>query len=322
MPLLKALKICLMPKLLTITFSPCIDKSVRISDLLPEKKTHCSDPVIEPGGGGINIARAINKLGYAAIAVYPAGGCRGETFNQLLRQEAVPIMPIETSLEMRENLNVADLGTGRQYRFVMPGVALFPQELKGCMDAIQAVEDPGFIIVSGSLPPGLPATIFQELGKIAREKKARLIVDTSKEALQQLKGCGVFLIKPNLAELGVLSGRKDISQGQVETVAREVIENGYCEIVVVSIGATGAMLITRDMAITAIPPVIQPKSTVGAGDSLVAGLVIAISEGRKLDEAIRYGVACGTAACLNEGTALCNPDDVARIYSKTKINKA
>lgn len=308
-----------MPNLLTVTFSPCFDKSVKITSILPEKKMHCFNPVIEPGGGGINIARAIKKLGYAAIALYPAGGCLGTAFNDLMAREEVPVIPIKTSLEMRENLHVSDLGSDRQYRFVMPGIELFPAELKSCLDAIRAVDNPGFIIVSGSLPPGLTGNIFQELGKIAQDKKAKLIVDTSKEALLSLKGCGVYLIKPNLAELGVLSGKKDINPEQVEAVAREVIANGYGEIVVVSIGATGAMLVTKDLAIKAIPPAIHPKSTVGAGDSLVAGLAIAISEGRKLEDVIRYGVACGTAACLNEGTALCKPDDVARIYSITKI---
>ena len=146
-----------------------------------------------------------------------------------------------------------------------------------------------------------------------------MVVDTSGEALLQVKDCGVFLIKPNLAELSLLAGRKEIHLADIEQVAREVIANGYSEIVVVSIGATGAMLISKDAVYRAIPPVITPKTTVGAGDSLVAGLVMSMNEGRSLADSLRFGVSCGTAACLHPGTALFTRADADKIYLMTRV---
>ena len=308
-----------MPNLLTITFSPCIDKSVKIPILLPEKKMHCSFPVYEPGGGGINIARAIRKLGFITTAIYPAGGSSGLEFGKMLHQEGVPVIVVETNNEIRENLHVVDQASNLQYRFVMPGVSLLQQEIEGCMAAIKNSPDSAFIIISGSMPPGVPADIFQQIGKIARDKNAKLIIDTSSEALLHTKDCGVFLLKPNISELSILAGRKEIHLDEIETVAREVMAKGYCEILVISIGASGAIMVTGDKIFRAIPPVIKPKGTVGAGDCLVAGLVIAFSQGKSMEDTIRYGVSCGTAACLNEGTALCRPEDVYRIFRLTRV---
>jgi 6-phosphofructokinase 2 len=316
------LKIYFMPNLLTITFSPCIDKCVTVPNLLPEKKMHCTPPIYEPGGGGINSGRAIMKLGYNATAIYPAGGCTGLQFGRMLQQEKVPAMVIETNSELRENLHVVDTASNLQYRFVMPGVSLLPQEIEACLAAISNTPDPGIIIISGSIPQGVPTDIFRLIGKIAKDKKAKLILDTSGEALLHTKDCGIFLLKPNIAELCMLAGRKEIHLDQVEMVAREVMANGYCEMMVVSIGSTGAMLVTHDKVFRAIPPVIKPKSTVGAGDSLVAGLVIALSQGKSMEDTIRYGVSCGTAACINEGTALCKPEDVDRIFRLTRVFNA
>ncbi|ULQ53816.1 1-phosphofructokinase family hexose kinase [Flavihumibacter fluvii] len=311
-----------MPNLVTITFSPCIDKSVTVPVLLPEKKLHCTEPILEPGGGGINIARAINKLGYSATAIYPAGGCTGAQFSSILATEHVPVIVIESKYEMRVNLNVLNEATNLQYRFIMPGIELLPGEWQACLNAIDSIKDPSYIIVSGSLPPGVPIDIFHQIAGIARQKKARLIVDTSREALLQLKDCGVFLLKPNLSELSMLAGRNEIHLEQIESVAREVIANGYCEMMVVSIGSTGAMLVTKDKVFRAIPPAVKIKGTVGAGDSMVAGLVISLNLGKSFEDTIRYAVACGTAACLNAGTALCNQQDVERLLSLTRVFNA
>lgn len=308
-----------MPNLLTITFSPCMDKSVSVNGLLPEKKMHCTTPIFAPGGGGINIARAIKKLGHPATAIFPVGGYTGQKFVQLLKEEGVDTIGIESRNEMRENLDVLDASTNQQYRFVMPAVDLLHNEWKDLLEAIRNHETLKYIIVSGSMPRGFPEDIFQLISTIAKEKNIRLVVDTSGEALLQVKDCGVFLIKPNLAELSLLAGRKEIHLADIEQVAREVIAKGYAEIVVVSIGATGAMLISKDGVFRAIPPVIKPKSTVGAGDSLVAGLVISLSEGRSLADSLRFGVSCGTAACLQPGTTLFTRADVDQIYLLTRV---
>ena len=304
-----------MSSIITITFSPCIDKSTAVAALVPEKKLVCATPKLEPGGGGINIARAIKKLGGAATAIFPSGGYTGKYFNHLLEKENIPAVIIETANETRENIIVVDEATNNQYRFGMPGTGLTAAEWKKCLLAVEEMSDVEFIIASGSLPPGVPDTIYALLAKIAKSKNAKFIVDTSGEALKHAAAEGVYMLKPNLGELSSLAGKKEIQPSEVKTIAREIIAKGNCEVIVVSMGADGAMLVTAEIAGIFKPPAVERKSTVGAGDSMVAGIVFYLAQGKDLTQSVQYGVACGTAATLNAGTELCKKEDADRLYS-------
>lgn len=303
---------------ITVTFSPCIDKSTSVPVLIPEKKIKCASPKLEPGGGGINVARAITKLGGNAIAVYPAGGYTGQYFNQLLADEKIPAIIIETKEETRENIIILEQSTNHQYRFGMPGTVLHQSEWQQILDRIEEIENPAFIVASGSLPPGVPVNIFARIAGIAKKKNARFIADTSGKALQEAIAEGVYMIKPNLGELSDLAGQDNLHPDEVPSIARQLIEKGNCEMIIVSMGADGALLVTKDMIQSIRPPVVNIKSTVGAGDSMVAGIVLALSKGKNPEDAARYGVACGTAATMNPGTELCRLKDVEKLYSIIK----
>lgn len=304
-----------MPAVITLTFSPCIDKSTTVPSLIPEKKLKCSAPKLEPGGGGINVARAIKKLGGDAIAVFPSGGYTGKFFNHLMEKEGVASIIVETEAETRENIIVLEESTNNQYRFGMPAAALQENEWKACVEAIEKAGHPEFIVVSGSMPPGVPLTVFDQLATMAKNKKAKLIVDTSGNALKHAVAAGVNLIKPNIGELASLAGVERIELDKVEEFSKEVIEKYKCEVVVVSLGKNGAMLVTKDATYNALPPEVERKSTVGAGDSMVAGIIYSLSKGMDLKNALQYGVACGTAATMNSGTELCNKKDADFLYS-------
>ncbi len=304
-----------MHTIITITFSPCIDKSTSVPSLIPEKKLKCTAPILEPGGGGINVARAIHKLGGKATAIFPSGGYTGKFFNHLLEKEMIPSVIIESGNETRENIIVLDESTNDQYRFGMPGTVLSEPEWKQCLKAVEEIKDVEFIIASGSLPPGVPENIYARLAKIAKSKNAKFIVDTSGEALQHAADEGVYLLKPNLGELSSLAGKKELQQDEVTDIARDIIAKGQCEVMVVSMGASGAMLVTNDVSEIFTPPQVKRISTVGAGDSMVAGIVYYLSIGKTLAAAVQYGVACGTAATLNPGTALCKKADADRLYT-------
>jgi 6-phosphofructokinase 2 len=301
--------------IVTLTFSPCIDKCTTVPELIPEKKLRCSLPKLEPGGGGINVARAIKKLGGEAIAVYPAGGYTGKFFNHLLKKESIPTIIIETISETRENIIVVEETTNRQYRFGIPGEILSENEWRKCIQAIEGVTDIAYIIASGSLPPGVPADVYRELAKIAKRKQARLVVDTSGEALKQVAKEGAYLLKPNLGELSFLAGEEKIKPEMAGEIAKALIRQGTSEIIVVSMGAAGALLVSEKEEWLATPPAVAIKSTVGAGDSMVAGIVYALINNKSLQEALQYGVACGTAATLNAGTELCRKEDAERLYN-------
>lgn len=303
-----------MPTIVTITFSPCIDKSTSIQKLLPDKKLQCEAPKLEPGGGGINVARAIKKLGGEATAIFPSGGYTGKYFNHLLEQEHITAVIIVAENETRENIIVLDKADNAQYRFGMPGTTLSETEWKECLKAVEEIDDISFLIASGSLPPGVPVNIYAMLAKIAKNKQAKFIVDTSGEALKEALHEGVYLLKPNLGELCFIAGKEKLLQHEIASTAMQIIESGKCEVIVVSMGADGAMLLSKDITeIITAPPVIK-KSTVGAGDSMVAGIVYYLSMGENILEAVKYGVACGTAATMNNGTELCNVKDVEMLY--------
>jgi 6-phosphofructokinase 2 len=308
-----------MPSIVTITFNPCIDKSVSVPLLVPDKKLHCTVDQLQPGGGGINVARVIQRLGLPVTAIYPAGGSSGALLSNLLAKEAVATITIATSCPVRENIILTETATHKQYRLGMPGEALTIQEWNACMQALNEAEELSFIVVSGSIPENAPRDLFRQIATIARQKQAKLIVDAAGETLQMAVGVGAYLIKPNLAELSELTGKKLTNEYEIQKAAQELVTAGHCNIVVVSMDARGAMLVTADKCYRAIPPIMKPKSSVGAGDSMVAGIVYSLSLSKTLPETLQMGVACGSAAIMNTGTSLCHPDDVNKLYNEIKI---
>ncbi|GEP51080.1 phosphofructokinase [Flavobacterium noncentrifugens] len=303
-----------MPKIVTVTFSPSIDKSTTVKMLIPEKKLKCSTPKSEPGGGGINVARVLKKLGTDAIAVFPSGGYTGKFFNQLLEKENVPSVIIPSQQETRENFVIRDESTGQQFRFGMPANELSETEWKACLEAVENIEGIDFIIASGSLPPGVPVSIFGKLAEISKRKKAKFIVDTSGPALKKAMAHEIFMLKSNLSELAYLSGTKKMPVSEAEQAARKILTTGHCQIIVVSLGEQGAILVTRNQVFRAKAPKIITKSTVGAGDSMLAGIVHALANGKSLKASLQFGISCGTAATMNYGTELCHVEDAESLF--------
>jgi len=310
-----------MSQIVTITFNPCIDKSAAVAQLIPEKKLSCTEPRFEPGGGGINVARAIKKLGGEAIAIFPSGGYTGTFFNDLLAKEKIPTIIIKIENPLRENVIVKEESSNRQFRFGFPGAKLSEREWQQCIDAIDKINNAAFLVASGSLPEGVPDDIFARLATIAKKKNLKLVVDTSKAALRQAANEGVFMLKPNLNELSSLLGKKELSIKEVATAAKEILEKKFCEVLLVSLGEKGAMLFSQNKELTVFPPKVEKKSTVGAGDSMVAGFVLSLSQRKNFDDALRYGVACGTAATMNKGTELCNKEDADKLFEQISIEK-
>ena len=305
--------------IVTITFSPCVDKTIVAPFMLPERKIRCESLKSDPGGGGINVARAIKKLGGEALAIFPSGGHTGNLLEHLMEKEKITHIAIKALKETREDIMVLDSTTKNQYRFVMPGAPLTEEEWKTCLKTLEEIEGIQYVVASGSLPEGVPEDIYAQIAKIAKKKNAKFIVDTSGEPLKHALEENLFLIKPNINELGVISGKKGMVPSEVEETARGILSKGNCESMVVSMGANGALLITKEFSELISPPPVESQSTVGAGDSLVAGIVHYLSIGKPLSEAVRFGVAAGTAATLNQGTELCKLVDTETILAQ--INK-
>ncbi|MES2372284.1 MAG: 1-phosphofructokinase family hexose kinase [Bacteroidota bacterium] len=307
-----------MKKIITLTLNPALDKTISVEQLVPEKKLRSSFAQVEPGGGGINVSRALHKLGGNSEAVYLSGGYTGKHFEELLINEGVVSVALPIKGDTRENFVVVDNSANNQYRFGMEGPEVTEPEWKQALQYIREQPEIAYIVASGSLPPGVPSNVFAQLAVIAKQKNARLIVDTSGAALKDAVDEGLFLIKPNLEELGSLSGKEKLAKDEILTAARNIIQNGGCEVMVVSMGKDGAMLITKDKQLEVKPPNVTVHSTVGAGDSMVGGMLMALSKEWGLEDVLYYGIAAGTAATMNHGTELCKKEDTERLYAKMK----
>lgn len=306
-----------MKRIVTLTLNPSIDSSTTVERVAPEDKLRCAAPRHDPGGGGVNVSRAIDRLGGASVAVYTAGGPPGDMLRMLLAQTRVEHRTVPTRQWTRQNLHVEELSTGRQYRFGMPGPELAEDEWRACLAAVTGdAPAPDYLVASGSVPPGVPDDFYAEVARWGRAQGVRVIVDTSGEALRQAVEVGVYAIKPNMRELVTLAGHPLDREEQQEAACRRLVESGKCEVVIASFGACGALLVTSTCSRRIRAPAVPVRSRVGAGDCTVAGFVFALARGRPVAEAALFGVAAGTAAVMSPGTNLFRPEDVEALYAR------
>jgi 6-phosphofructokinase 2 len=300
--------------ILTVTLNPCIDKSSRVEKFKPESKLRCTEVVNEPGGGGINVSKALKKLEAPSVALFPAGGHNGNMLCSLLKEEGILFHAVDTKVETRENWIVLETSTNDQYRFTFPGREVVEDTIKTLVDQIRSFA-PTYVVASGSLPPGLPDYFYGLIVKNAAAVGAKCIVDTSGPALQALKGKNAYLIKPNIGELCKMLNVEWIDKNEIPDAAQQAIADGFAEIMVVSMGPDGAWLVSNDKRYYVPAPPVKKNSTVGAGDSMVAGITYFLQKNKTLKEAIRFGVACGSAATMNHGTQLFNKIDAEELFN-------
>ncbi|MCG2626692.1 1-phosphofructokinase family hexose kinase [Bradyrhizobium sp. WYCCWR 13023] len=308
-----------MPHIVTLTINPAVDLSTSVKKMVPYTKMRCAEPQRDPGGGGINVARVLKRLGLDATAVYPAGGTTGQTLTALVEREAVRSIVIPISNDTREDITVFDETSREQFRLVFPGACLSDFEWQQCLDAIARLSPQvAFVIASGSLPPGAPADFY---GRVVRASKgaAKVIVDTSGASLKPALEAGVYLIKPNLREFQELAGISRTDELSLVDAGRRLLQGYRIEIIALSMGPSGALLISRDVVLRANGLVMEPVSVSGAGDSFLGAMVSRLANGDKLDSALRYGVAGGSAALLSPGTGLCLGADVHRLAASVNV---
>jgi len=303
-----------MVDIVTLTLNPAIDKSVAVDRVVAEHKLRCSAPRLEPGGGGINVARAVQRLGGTAQAHWTCGGAMGELLRELLDGEGLDHCPLPVAAMTRENLIVDEHTSDQQYRFGMPGGELSEAELQQCMARLRDLDPaPRYLVLSGSLPPGMAEDTYARIADAAPDG-CRVIVDTSGPALQRSLEAQVYLIKPNLRELGQLAGTEVEGDAQIHELARSLIDSGRVEVVVTSLGAGGVAVTSADEHHHIRAPTVPIRSKVGAGDSTVAGIVLGLARGAPILDAVRRGVATGAAAVMTPGTELCRREDAERLY--------
>jgi 6-phosphofructokinase 2 len=309
-----------MAEIVTLTPNPAIDLSTSLDRIVPMRKLRCAPQRRDPGGGGVNVARVVKRFGGEVEAILPVGGFTGQMLRRLIDDEEIQNRVIEAQAETREDFSVSELSTSQQYRFVMPGLPLREAEWRECLEALAAtLPQPKFVVGSGSLPPGVPNDFYAQAAEIAQKLGAKFILDTSGAPLAAALEHRVYLIKPNLREMRDLAGGELANQNDWIDAARQYIEAGHVELVALSLGHLGALLVTREQALRSQALPIKPVRAVGAGDSFLGAMVFSLAKGNSLADAFRLGVAAGSAALINEGTELCRPEDVYRLRSLATI---
>lgn len=303
----------------TLTMNPAIDLSLEVARVVPEDKLRGGRLRYEPGGGGLNVSRALGHMEAESTAVYMRGGPTGDMLDDLLAEEGLERHPVEVADWTRQNFIARETDTGRQYRFGAPGHRVTGEECRALLDELDRIAtDPKLLVVSGSLPPGAATDFYGRVVERFQGAGGRVVLDASGDAFRAALDHKPYLIKPNLRELRNLAGRDLEHEEDQEEAARELIESGRCEVVLLSLGAAGALLVHGGKMARLRSPSVTVRSKVGAGDSMVAGLVWALARQWPLEDAARRAVAAGAAAVMTSGTQLCRGEDVKRLDQRMK----
>ena len=302
---------------LTITLNPSLDISAEVDRVVPEDKLRTAFLGAEPGGGGINVSRVLHRFGAETQAVVPMGGVVSQELANQLQNEGVAVRAVPVAGDTRRSITVFETATGAHFRFVTTGAPMSEPEWRSVLTEVAAVEPaPRFVVLSGSLPPGVPGAFVTELVELARRRDVAVVVDTKGEGLAAAVDAGVAMVKPNKRELAELVGHNgarddlDVDAALLELVARGVT------VAAVSLGPDGAAVAHEGRVRRFSAPAVEVVSTVGAGDSMVAGMLLGVLEGRSGVDAVRFGIACGAAACLTPGSELVRPADAHRLEAE------
>ena len=304
----------------TLTLNPTIDGSSEAETVRHTHKIRTSHERFYPGGGGINVARVLARLGSEVEAVYLAGGVTGPVLGGLLDRAGIQRKCVDIAGDTRISLAVHERETGKEYRFVPAGPELSLAECQRCLDAVSGLSC-SWLVVSGSLPRGVRDDFYAEIIDIARTKNMRLVLDTSGPALKAaLTRGGVHLVKPSLGEMEQLVGERLSEPERVIAEARRVVDTGGAEIVAVTMGHQGAILVHAGGVLTLPAIAVEVRSAVGAGDSFVAAMTHGLAMGRSVEDAFRLGIAAGTAAVMTPGSDLCHREAVERLAAAIGIS--
>lgn len=305
--------------IVTLTLNPAVDLATEVERIEPSHKIRCGVPRRDAGGGGINVARAVRRLGGACEAVYLAGGPTGDVLDGLVRADDLPRRRVSIAGETRENVSITERATGAQYRFVLPGPMVAASEAKASLEALAECAHGGYVVASGSLPPGLDQDFYRSVAEIAVRNGARFVLDTSGPALTAALGANVFLIKPSRRELSEVEGRALSTEKDCLLAAQRIVASHRATLVAVSLGKEGAILVGEGIQFTVRAPHVEAVSSVGAGDSFLGALILEISRGSGFGDALRCAVAAGTASLLSAGTGLCRREDVDWLLPKVRV---
>ncbi|MBL9046694.1 MAG: 1-phosphofructokinase family hexose kinase [Tabrizicola sp.] len=308
--------------ILTLTLNPALDMATEVHEIVPGQKLRCTEPLLDPGGGGLNVSRAIKALGGDSLALVAIGGLTGDRLAGLIRAEGVTFLSILGPGETRQSLTVNEAVTGKQFRFMLPGPVWGEAERARVFTLLRATARPGGIsVISGSQPPGVPVDFPAQLAGSMPE--SRVVLDTSGTTLAEAVRHpipGLAVLRMDGEEGEGLAGRELASREDTAGFAQSLVRAGVAGCVIIARGPDGNVLATADQRLHAASAKVRVKSTVGAGDSFVAAFVLAQARGQSNSEALALGSAAASAAVTTDATQLCRPEDVMRFLPECVVS--
>lgn len=307
----------------TITMNPSIDLFAETKQLVENGKTRCLDTAHQPGGGGINVARNLHRFGVDVVAILTAGGPQGQLLKRLLARETFACHCIDIHEDTRQSLAITERASGKLFHLVFPGPELQEPEWQQCLRTFEELQPtPDYLVLSGSLPGGVPDGFYGNLARSAVDGGTRVILDTSGKALSSTSGKGIYLTKLNFGEFVDLGYSGPREYASIVGAMGKMVSQGLTENLIVTLDADGALLASSvGEKLHACPPKTRVISHVGAGDSFVSVLVLQLCAGKTVAEAFRFGVAGAAAKVSTPGNQLTGLDKVEAIARKVAMRE-
>lgn len=299
----------------TITLSPCIDKTLTVKRFDTSNVNRAAFSVSDIGGKGVNVSRSLKRMGVetAALGLNFHGG---ESVSDILDSEGIPNRFVICEGEIRTNIKIFDCATQNTIEINEQNPEVNQRDIDMLKkEYLKAAERSGYIVLSGSAPPGVSNNIYFELALAAAKvnPSARIVLDASGELLKNGLKASPYMIKPNIFELEAYFSRKLNGKDEIKAACRKIIADCGVKIVLASMGSDGAAIVTEDFCRFMNPPEVAVKSAQGAGDCMVAGAVRALSMGLSEDEILRHAICAAAVSVSKEGTGLCCIEDLNKM---------
>ncbi len=304
----------------TVTLNPALDRTLCVDKLVANEANRITKETRYAGGKGIDVSRVLLELGIESIVLGFVGGYTGRELEGRLFNKGLTPDFIHITGETRTNV-IIRTKSNQDYILNVPGPEIHAEELSRLYNKIKSVKRrPTIVVISGSIPRGISPRIYAQLTLVFESLGAKVIVDSSGKALKESIKATPFLIKPNLKEFCQLIGKEIKEKKALIQEAKKIVKKGV-EYVVISLREKGALVVSAEKIYEITPPLVEVRNSIGAGDSLVAGIVAGMKQGKKMEEALKLGVAAGTATVTLEGTALATKEKIKQIISGVKLTE-
>lgn len=314
-----------MSEILTVTVNPAIDVATSVDRVLPDMKLRCGPARIDPGGGGINVARAISRFGGSAKAIIAVGGPSGNSLVEMVRSDGVTAVPVSMTGNTRQNLAVTDNQTHEQFRFSLQSDQWSASDEENVIATIaKHASKGGFVVLSGGLAPGMTLDFHRRVKSALAARTRKILIDTCDPALSHLvvETCDPFhCLRLDKNEAAVAAGQDTLTRDESFAFGTELVKRGVAQIVVIGQGAEGSLLVSRDHRLFCQAARVPIVSKIGAGDAFVGALALSLAQGKSQSIALQWGVAAASATVSTEGTSLCTREAVEALLPRCPVEE-